>query len=223
MENRHFEADERTQFQVDRIAFFSDAVIAIAITLLILEIKIPPLGAHTRLRDLPAHVSQHTALSLMGMAICFISIGNLWVLHHDLYQHVRNYNKRLVKYNLYFLLTIMLLPLSTSFTMEPDNPPFLTPSIFFLNLGLCYLTYFLMANVIFSPKHHFAVRPDKEKLNSMRRHTLAPAIVFTAASVVAFSGHYGLLYGFLAYPLVAKAWSYWERKKHPAAHPHGHV
>ena len=34
----------RTQFQIDRIAFFSDAVIAIALTLMILEIKIPEMG-----------------------------------------------------------------------------------------------------------------------------------------------------------------------------------
>ena len=119
------EPEERLQFQVDRLAFFSDAVIAIAITLLILEVKITPLGVNTTWRDLPRHFSHQTGMSLLGMLICFLSIGNLWLLHHELFRHVNNYNKRLVKVNLYFLLSIMVLPLSISFGLDADNPHFL--------------------------------------------------------------------------------------------------
>jgi uncharacterized membrane protein len=46
MQNHSQIPHSRTQFQIDRIAFFSDAVIAIALTLMILEIKIPELKRH---------------------------------------------------------------------------------------------------------------------------------------------------------------------------------
>ena len=47
----HREAEHnRTQFQIDRIAFFSDAVIAIALTLMILEIKIPEMDRDMTIR-----------------------------------------------------------------------------------------------------------------------------------------------------------------------------
>src|ERR1700744_3530477 len=134
--------EERAQFQVDRIAFFSDAVIAIAMTLLVLEVKIPPLGRDTRWGDLPRHVTMHTWASLLGMLICFFAIGNLWIRHHDLYRYVRNYNGRLVRMNLYFLLMIILLPLTTSFVMDADNPINITPPVVFLNQSAGYVLYF---------------------------------------------------------------------------------
>src|SRR5882724_13392349 len=123
MENIQHNEHRRTQFQIDRIAFFSDAVIAIAITLMILEIKIPVFGKDASLQQILAKYGGNMTLHVMALLICYISIANLWVRHHGLFEHITNYNKSLIMVNLYFLLTIMLLPVSVSFLFEQNNPP----------------------------------------------------------------------------------------------------
>ena len=119
------EVNERRQFQVDRIAFFSDAVIAIAITLLILELKIPALGKQADWAYIRSHFGHHIITSLLALFLCFYSVGTLWIRHHELFQHIRNYSIRMIRVNLYLLLAIMFLPLSISLALEDNNPVFL--------------------------------------------------------------------------------------------------
>ena len=95
----------RTQFQVDRIAFFSDAVIAIAITLMVLEVKIPELGKDITVRQIFEKYTENIVLHILALLIGFIVIGNLWMRHHELFEHIINYNKKLVRINLYFLFS----------------------------------------------------------------------------------------------------------------------
>ena len=111
----------RTQFQIDRIAFFSDAVIAIAITLLVIEIKITPVGKNATLQTLITRYSGSTYQQIFNLFICFAAIGTLWIRHHEIFEFINNYNKALIKTNLYFLFSVTLLPLSISFA-EQDNP-----------------------------------------------------------------------------------------------------
>jgi uncharacterized membrane protein len=203
------EPEERLQFQVDRLAFFSDAVIAIAITLLILEVKITPLGVKTTWSDLPQHFSHQTGMSLLGMLICFLSIGNLWLRHHELYRYVHNYNNRLVKINLYFLLTIMVLPLSISFGLDTNNPPFLAQGVFFLNLAFCYLSYYWMLRMTL--KYKFADPPYSRK---MKWQGLFPGLVFLAAAIVALLGLYRALWAFPVIALIAAIQQRRKRKRH---------
>ncbi|TDX01193.1 TMEM175 family protein [Dinghuibacter silviterrae] len=211
--------DERTQFQVDRIAFFSDAVIAIAITLMILEIKIPPLGRKTTLAQLPEHFGAHTMMMLVGMLVCFLFIGNLWIRHHDLYRHVHNYNHKLVRTNLYFLLMVMLMPLSTSFAMEEDNPAFVAQPVFFINLGLCYLVYLWQLRIIFNPRNRFA-ELDERRVRDMRWGVIVPAAMLLLMAVLSFLGEYRLFWAFLAVPVINFARKKWGRRfKIQAAQP----
>jgi uncharacterized membrane protein len=71
----------RTQSQIDRIAFFSDAVIAIAITLMILEIKIPPPGKNSTYNEILSKYGANLILHLVALLISYITIGNLWMRH----------------------------------------------------------------------------------------------------------------------------------------------
>jgi uncharacterized membrane protein len=204
--------DERTQFQVDRIAFFSDAVIAIAITLMILEIKIPPLGRNTTPAQLSEHFSRHTKMALVGMLVCFFFIGKLWMRHHELYRHVRNYNQRLVRINLYFLLMVMLLPLAMAFAMDEDNPVFVAQPVFFLDLGLCYLAFWWQIRVVFHPRHRF-VELDAPQRRRMEWQVVLPAGMLLVMAVLAFFGAYKLFLVFPAVPLVDYARKKWERRQ----------
>ncbi|MGI8951308.1 MAG: TMEM175 family protein [Chitinophagaceae bacterium] len=67
----------RTQFQIDRIAFFSDAVIAIAITLLVLEIKIPEFNDNISWAQIKQQYGHKLLIQLIALFVCLITIGNL--------------------------------------------------------------------------------------------------------------------------------------------------
>lgn len=174
---------KRTQFQIDRIAFFSDAVIAIAITLMVLEIKIPPVGIHSSVNEIISKYGNSFLIHLAALFICFMSIGNLWIRHHELYEHIINYNTRLIKVNLYFLLTIMLLPISISFAFTDDNPIQLKMILFFGNLCLCNFSYYIMLHVIFHPKNNFSAISMDEKLAKNKMESLGITITFALVCI----------------------------------------
>jgi uncharacterized membrane protein len=100
---------ERTGQALERVVFFSDAVIAIAITLLGLELRMPGaagpvLWAHLRI----------LAPTFFSFVISFAVIGLFWEAHHRLFTLVERYDRALIWLNLLFLFFIVLVPFSTS-------------------------------------------------------------------------------------------------------------
>ena len=92
-----------------RVEAFSDGVFAIAITLLILEIKIPsPAGqplASQLLRQWPSYLS---------FVISFAFIGIMWMNHHRLFTHIRKCDDLLLLFNLLLLLGVTAVPFPTA-------------------------------------------------------------------------------------------------------------
>ena len=211
------EAHSRTQFQVDRIAFFSDAVIAIAITLLVLEIKIPPLGKDSTWREIIATFDTKLFPSFVSLFLCFFTIGVLWMRHHELFEHINRYNKGLIKINLYFLLTVVLLPVSISFTQQPDNPGYLRPLVFTLNLFACNLTYYLMLLHVFHKKNRFSTLQSKSVIQRMQRHALTGTLVFFSMSLLSLLHTTWFFIPILVFPMVSILRRIQARLKSPAA------
>ena len=95
---------------VERLVYFSDAVFAIAITLLALEIRLPETQEPTtrELRD--------ALLGLLpqfyGFAISFWIIAVYWLAHHRIFRYIRVDDRRLQVINLLFLMWIVLAPYS---------------------------------------------------------------------------------------------------------------
>jgi TMEM175 potassium channel family protein len=104
----------KTDHQLERLVFFSDAVFAIAITLLVLEIDVPRLakGAASA-AFLPALDS--LIPSLFGYVISFIVIGLVWVAHHRAFACARVYRPKVLGWNLGLLGMIALMPWFTAF------------------------------------------------------------------------------------------------------------
>ncbi len=97
------------QSETLRIEAFSDGVFAIAITLLILEIKIPN----------PAQGSLATALlrqwpSYVGFLLSFAYTGVMWMNHHRMFTHIKRSNDTLVVLNLLLLLGVTVVPFPTA-------------------------------------------------------------------------------------------------------------
>jgi TMEM175 potassium channel family protein len=97
------------RLEYDRVVFFSDAVFAIAITLLIFDLQVPEV-AHVesgrQLRDALPRIG--------GFALSFAVIGLFWMGHHRLFRHIKGLNWLLVLLNLLFLGCIAFLPHPTA-------------------------------------------------------------------------------------------------------------
>ena len=94
----------------ERLTAFSDGVIAIAITLLILplaEIEVPA-GAGA------ADILSENLPALAAFTLSFAVIGNYWSIHHALWRPVRRHTPALVRLNLVWLACIVFLPFPTA-------------------------------------------------------------------------------------------------------------
>ena len=95
----------------ERMLFFSDAVFAIAITLLVLDLRLPPI--HNDVLTLDEIVPK-----LVGFVVSFFVIAQYWLAHHRLFESVRDYDAPLLRANLLFLASIAFLPFPTSAVAE---------------------------------------------------------------------------------------------------------
>ena len=79
---------DRTEFQLERLILFSDAVFAIAITLLIIEIKVPELHEKTNHEALVSML--RLIPKFVGFFIGFFVIATYWAAHHRIFRFVRH-------------------------------------------------------------------------------------------------------------------------------------
>lgn len=100
----------RTAHGYGRLVGFSDGVVAIAITLLILPLVD---AASDYDGDVGQFVATHTG-KLLVFLLSFAVIGNFWVVHHRTFERITSYNSALLWTNLLWLLSIVFLPFPTA-------------------------------------------------------------------------------------------------------------
>ena len=146
--------------QLERTIFFCDAVVAIAITLLALNLKIEnTIGSHLQFSDI---LNQWE--NLIAFSLSFINIANFWKTHHSLYYHINKMDEQLLLYNILWLFFIVLLPFSTSLVSLYF---FDTPAIFLYSLNTLFIAIF--QNLIWD----YTV----DKPEYLKQHTLNRAII----------------------------------------------
>ena len=91
-----------------RVESFSDAVIAIVITILVLELRVPP---HAPGRLMAALVDMWPAVA--AFLLSFLRVAVIWMNHHGLFVHIRRVDRTLIWLNLGLLLNSMIIPLPT--------------------------------------------------------------------------------------------------------------
>lgn len=98
--------NERRILDAERLSLFSDAVVAIAITLLALDLHVPRGTTNAEFwHDLSDHLNDYTAF-----LISFAVIGGSWMVHHRIFSHVGRVDNRLARWNMLWLLMIVLTP-----------------------------------------------------------------------------------------------------------------
>lgn len=103
-----------TDHPLERVVFFSDAVFAIAITLLVIEVHVPQVarGGGDRAYWIGLF---HLIPNLVGYFVSFGVIGAFWMGHHRAFSLASRHSQRVVGWNLLFLGAIAFMPFLTAF------------------------------------------------------------------------------------------------------------
>ncbi len=167
---------DRAALGFERLVFFSDAVFAIAITLLVLDLRLPP----------PVHgvISLGGLIpKLIGFGISFFVIGIYWLSHHRLFDGLKDQDGPVRVANLVFLAAIVFLPFPTSVVAEmPGSPgPVVAYALSVAAAGLLLVVLVLVA------RRPGLMRPGETRGGTARWviRSLAAPLVFIATTLVA--------------------------------------
>lgn len=175
----------KTHFQLDRISFFTDGVFAIAITLLVIEFKVPLVEHPTDL--LLWHKLAHMGWLLLGFLISFCIVGYYWSVHHRIFGYVEKYTSRLIWLNLMFLFSVVLLPFTSGLLGEyaSETQLHLPYGIYVANICLTALMNAILWFYVSNPKHDLLTHQiSKERVLLGFYFTLVVPVLFVISFVV---------------------------------------
>jgi uncharacterized membrane protein len=120
--NTEGDRSEDGDIDTGRIEAFSDGVFAIAITLLVLEVRVP------HLKDAPIGTTLLGALieqwpSYLGYAMSFLIIGIIWANHHNRFKYIKRSDHILLTLNTFFLMCVSFIPFPTALLAEYIREP----------------------------------------------------------------------------------------------------
>jgi len=170
----------KKEFQLERLILFSDAVFAIAITLLVIEIKIPEIHEKPVTDNAVLHKLRELIPKFAGFLVSFFLIGQYWIVHHRMFSFVINFTDRLIWLNILFLFAIALMPFSTGFYSEYVLRGVITPVLFYTgNIALLGLANFLMWRYLSNQKNNLTenLTPALARYFSLRALTVPTIFV----------------------------------------------
>jgi uncharacterized membrane protein len=170
-----------------RLESFSDGVIAVAITLLVLNIAVPEArSGHTLAHDLA-----HQWPAYAAYATSFITIGIIWINHHVMISRLREADRLILILNLLLLMTIAVLPFATNLFatyLKKGHGQHLAGAIYagaFLVMSLAFSA--LNSHILLRKAHLLHTKlPDHERRRILGRSIrgILPYAVATALAVV---------------------------------------
>lgn len=179
------------RFSKARLEMLCDGIFAIAMTLLVLELKVPELPKDTPVPEIWHALREH-GLSFFGFALTFLLAGQIWISHHRLFQYLRGANRALAMLSIPFLMFVSLLPFSTSMLTAygPRHPVALT---FYIG-NQFVLSALLAAQWLVARRSGLLAGVDADADHRFARFiTLQPISLLIALVFVHISPRYALL------------------------------
>jgi uncharacterized membrane protein len=149
------------QNDTGRVEAFSDGVFAIAITLLILEIRVPESAGHGTL----GHALADLWPSYLAFVASFMTIGVMWLNHHRLFTLINKCDDGLIALNLLLLMGITWIPFPTGLLAEHLRRPDERVA------GVVYAGSFVVIAIAFNVMWRYAVHAK-----AVNEHVNVPAI-----------------------------------------------
>jgi uncharacterized membrane protein len=173
-----YETREQETRQLERLIFFSDAVFAIAITLLVLDLRVPDSSASIELAGMGP--------KLFGFALSFAVIGAYWLYHHVLFGPLLREDLLLRVTNLAFLASIVFLPFPTSVITEFHATQ---QSVIFYALSVA-LVGFLATILTWVARRRGFARAESNCISTqarMVRSIVTPAVFASSAGIAVYN------------------------------------
>ena len=169
-----------------RLEMFSDGVFAIAITLLILEIKVPPASSIHSVNDL-VNALVHLWPSYFAFLYSFGGILIQWILHHNTFNHLDKASRPFLYTNGFLLVTIVFFPFPTALLAEYINTAYAMPAIVFYGLASVVnsLAWFLFIRSIIKPKRLLNDAFSPEEYNKLKTSNRFALIIYAATALLA--------------------------------------
>ncbi|WEJ97996.1 MAG: TMEM175 family protein [Candidatus Sphingomonas phytovorans] len=149
MATKHSGKHSGPEHALERLVFFSDAVFAIAITLLVIEIHVPRLPPGSTNQDYFVALA-HLIPSFFGFFVSFWVIGAFWIVHHRAFSLAAHYRDSLLTPNLAVLCGIVFIPFATAF-MAANTGMLVPQALYDLTLIVCGLLHLRLNRMVTSP------------------------------------------------------------------------
>lgn len=174
-----------------RLEAFSDGVLAIIITIMVLELKVPEEGTFEALKPLIP--------KMISYIISFIYVGIYWNNHHHLFQIIEKVNGRILWANLILLFCLSLIPFSSAW-MGENHFEQNTVAVYGVNLFLCAISFNFISNsaLAFEGEDSLLAKALKKKTKEN-----ASIVIYLVGIVLSF--FYPIL-SLLLYFIVAAIW-----------------
>ncbi|GAB2821375.1 TMEM175 family protein [Actinocorallia aurea] len=188
----------------ERLVNFTDAVVAIALTLLVLPL-VDAVGEGAGEESDARGFLMSNQRAIFGFLLSFAVISRLWMVHHRLFQHVRAYDGRLMGANLAWVLTIVILPFPTEMTSTYDTDDRFTAGVYIGTILAASACQTIMAAVIRgTPELQRPSLPlTRDEFLGAATATCLLALALLVCSLVPNVTYYALLLLFLS-PLVMR-------------------
>lgn len=174
-----------------RLEAFSDGVIAILITIMVLELHAPEEAEWSALREL--------APTFFSYVLSFIYIGIYWNNHHHLWQAAKQVNGSILWANLHLLFWLSLVPFVTGW-MGENNFAQLPVALYGFMLWMCGLAYYILTHTM------VALHGRDSLIHTALRNTFKERISLVAYALAIVLSFVNTAFSLALYVLVALIW-----------------
>ncbi|MFC4454816.1 TMEM175 family protein [Deinococcus sonorensis] len=199
----HPEASEQAQDlkNVERLKFFTDAVVAIALTLLILPLLESVSEAARTQQSATDMLAEHSG-QIMTFALSFVVVASFWIVHHRIFEHVSRYTPALMGLSFLWMFTIVLLQFPTAMVgaLSPE------PILLGLYIGLMALSSLILSAMTWLVSRDARIRSGRptfeaSSLAASFSSSLLFVLVLCLALLIPGLSYYALFLLFLNRPL----------------------
>ena len=176
----------KTGLRKSRLEALTDAIFAIAMTVLVLNITVPASFGGSQAMVLLA--LERVFPELFHYLIAFIVLAGFWVTHHYMSEHVRYIDSRLLWLNIASLMLVALIPFSTNFADTFVNQAPISAAFFELNVLAISIVYYLQWKHGLSKKEMLKKDVSKEISAHIRKRVYTTPALSLLAIALAVAG-----------------------------------